>query len=75
MLPAKTAFVVAYDGGFWFEVGGDATAPTAVGHEAGTPIPADYDVVVATGWRGTSLDRLESEHLDQDAGSRRPAWT
>ena len=32
-------------------------------HDAGTPIPADYDVAIATGWRGTSLDRLETEHL------------
>lgn len=61
--PARTAFVVAYDGGSWFEAGGDTNAPTAVVHAAGTPIPADYDVAVATGWRGTSLDKLETEHL------------
>jgi hypothetical protein len=60
--PAQTAFVVADDDGFWFEVAGDANAPTAVGHEAGTPIPADYDVAMATGWRGTSLDQFETEH-------------
>ena len=72
--PSKTAFVVAYDGGYWFEVGGDANAPTAVGHDAGTPIPADYDVAIATGWRGTSPDQLEIERL-VDRGSRRPAWT
>ena len=58
--PSKTAFVVAYGGGCWFEVGGEAGAPRAVYHEAGTPIPADYDVAMATGWRGTSLDRLKS---------------
>ena len=56
---SKTAYVVAYAGGFWFEVGGDVDAPTAVGHDPGTPIPADYDVVVATGYTGTSLDRLK----------------
>jgi len=58
-LSSKTAYVVAYDGGFWFEAGGDVNAPTAVGHDAGTPIPADYDVVIATGWVGTSLDQIE----------------
>lgn len=57
---SKTAYVVAYDGGFWFEAGGDVDAPTAVGHDAGTPIPADYDVVIATGWIGTSLDQLKN---------------
>jgi hypothetical protein len=57
---SKTAYVVAYDGGFWFEASGDVNAPTAVGHDAGTPIPADYDVVIATGWIGTSLDQLKN---------------
>ena len=57
---SKTAYVVAYDGGFWFEADGDVNAATAVGHDAGTPIPADYDVVIATGWIGTSLDQIKS---------------
>ena len=38
----------------------DVDAPTAVGHDAGTPIPADYDVVIATGWIGTSLDQIKN---------------
>jgi hypothetical protein len=54
----KTAYIVAYDGGFWFEASGDANAPTAVGHDAGAPIPANYDVVIATGFIGTSDDQL-----------------
>jgi FlaG/FlaF family flagellin (archaellin) len=58
-LSPKTAYVVAYDGGFWFETGGDVNAPTAVGHDAGTSIPANYDVVIATGWVGTSLDQIK----------------
>ncbi len=59
-LSSQTAYVVAYDGGFWFEADGDVNAATAVGHDAGTPIPADYDVVIATGWVGTSLDQIKS---------------
>lgn len=57
---SKTAYVVAYDGGFWFEASGDVNAPTALGHDAGTPIPANYDVVIATGWIGTSLDQIKN---------------
>jgi hypothetical protein len=55
-----TAYVVAYDGGFWFEAGGDANAPTAMSHDAGTPVPANYDVVLATGWMGQ--DKNVSDH-------------
>ena len=58
-IPQKTAFVVAYGDGVWFEATGVETSPTAVFHDAGTPIPADYDVAVATGWAGTSLKQLE----------------
>ena len=58
-LSPKTAYVVAYGDGFWFEAGGDVSAPTAVSHDAGTPVPADYDVVIATGWIGTSLDQIK----------------
>ena len=59
-LSSKTAYVVAYDGGLWFEASGDVNAPTALSHDAGTPIPANYDVVMATGWRGTSLDQIKN---------------
>jgi hypothetical protein len=58
-IPQKTAFVVAHGDGVWFEATGVETSPTAVFHDAGTPIPADYDVAVATGWAGTSLEQLE----------------
>ena len=58
-IPPRTAFVVAYGDGAWFEAAGVETSPTAVFHDAGTPIPADYDVAVATGWAGTSLKQLE----------------
>jgi hypothetical protein len=58
-IPQKTAFVVAYGGGAWFEAAGDEAAPAAVLHDPGTPIPAGHAVALATGWAGTSLKGLE----------------
>lgn len=58
-IPQKTAFVLAYGGGAWFEATGDEAAPRGVFHDPGTPIPSGYAVALATGWAGPTLKELE----------------
>jgi|BarGraNGADG00212_2_1021979.scaffolds.fasta_scaffold10555_3 hypothetical protein len=58
-LPMHTAILwYPYDG-FWFEFP-DGTFASEIDHLAGDPIPADYNLVVGSGWVTLTLGRANS---------------
>jgi hypothetical protein len=57
--PADTAIFTPWDGGMWMEFP-DGTLESQIIHPAGTPVPADYDTVVFSGWLTIALGRANS---------------
>jgi hypothetical protein len=58
-LPMHTAILWYPFDGFWFEFP-DGTFASEVDHLAGDPIPADYKLVVGSGWLTLTLGRANS---------------
>jgi len=58
-----TAYVVPKTGGVWLEATGDVNAPTLLRHPPGTPIPANYDVIIDSPWRGITKGLVETVPL------------
>jgi len=59
----KTAYVVPKTGGVWLEATGDVNAPTLLRHPPGTPIPANYDVIIDAPWRGITQGLVQTVPL------------
>lgn len=59
----ETAYVVPKTGGVWLEVQGDVSAPTLLVHPPGSPIPANYDVIIDIPWRGITKGLVQTVPL------------
>jgi hypothetical protein len=58
-----TAYVVPKTGGVWLEAQGDLNAPTLLVHPPGSPIPANYDVIIDAPWRGITRGLVQTVPL------------
>jgi len=56
-LTEKTAYIIAYGDGFWFEV---TDAGLLEGHRAGEAIPANYDVAMQLSWKGINYGLVQT---------------
>ncbi len=59
-LDLKTAYVIAYADGTWFELIGDREAPDPIWHDPGDPIPANYDVVMQFSWKNVNYGLVKT---------------
>jgi len=59
----KTAYVVPKTGGVWLEAVGTPSAPTLLVHPPLSPIPANYDVVIDSPWRGITRGLVQTVPL------------